>query len=476
MKHGYNYLSIFLLFADILLVFLGMYTATQLRIYLPLGIQVQSTHLQVPLQIYTFAAIFWSGSLIISKAYQPQKILRAVDEFQRVLFASAQATLFLAGYLYMTYRELSRLQFIYFYLSTTLLILLYRGLLRIYYRLHRRNFSQVGDNNRVLILGAGDLGCKVAEIILQRSRWGLDLVGFLDDDPEKQNWNPDCAEGKIVLGKVDNLLTIVQEQQVNEVYIALPARSYPKIKNIVSDIQDQAVRIKIVPDYFSLALVHARPENLGGLPVVSLRDPVIEGIPRLIKRIFDIVVSLFVLFLIWPMMVIIAGLIRKDSPGKVLFNQQRVGENGKLFFMYKFRTMVSNAETQKDDVVQYNEEGKIIYKHPEDPRVTEIGRFLRKTSLDELPQFINVLKGDMSLVGPRPEMPWLVEKYEPWQRKRFAVPQGITGWWQVNKRGDEPMHLSTKNDLYYVYNYSLWLDIKILLLTIPAVLSRKGAY
>jgi len=175
-------------------------------------------------------------------------------------------------------------------------------------------------------------------------------------------------------------------------------------------------------------------------------------------------------------MALIAIAIRLDSPGPILFKQERIGENGRPFTMYKFRSMYVDAEERLKEVIRRDENGNVLYKTPNDPRVTRVGRFIRRTSLDELPQLFNVLKGDMSLVGPRPELPWLVEKYENWQRKRFAVPQGITGWWQVNGRSDKPMHLSTEDDLYYIQNYSILLDIIILWKTLTAVLKRRGAF
>jgi lipopolysaccharide/colanic/teichoic acid biosynthesis glycosyltransferase len=144
--------------------------------------------------------------------------------------------------------------------------------------------------------------------------------------------------------------------------------------------------------------------------------------------------------------------------------------------MWKFRTMVPDAEEQQDDLLMKISEGQIVHKHVDDPRVTKVGRFLRRFSLDELPQLYNVLRGEMSLVGPRPEMPWLVDRYDSWQRKRFAVPQGLTGWWQIMGRSEKPMHLNTEDDLYYVYNYSLWLDIQILIRTPIVVLQGKGAF
>jgi lipopolysaccharide/colanic/teichoic acid biosynthesis glycosyltransferase len=174
-------------------------------------------------------------------------------------------------------------------------------------------------------------------------------------------------------------------------------------------------------------------------------------------------------------MALIGVAIRLDSKGPIFFKQERVGENGRLFTIFKFRSMSMGAD-QRLDFTKNAKPGQVIHKVENDPRVTRVGRLLRRTSLDELPQLINVIKGDMSLVGPRPEMPWLVDHYEAWQHKRFAVPQGITGWWQINGRSDKPMHLNTEYDLQYIQNYSLLLDMKILWDTIGAVLRGKGAY
>jgi exopolysaccharide biosynthesis polyprenyl glycosylphosphotransferase len=208
----------------------------------------------------------------------------------------------------------------------------------------------------------------------------------------------------------------------------------------------------------------------------DLRAPALNDFQRLVKRAFDLSVAILFFPFILLMMGVIAIAIRLEGPGPILLRQQRVGENGRLFGMFKFRTMVPNAEKLRHLVEHFNEEGHFIHKSSDDPRVTRVGRFLRKTSLDELPQVFNILRGEMSLVGPRPELPYLVEQYEPWQRTRFAVPQGLTGWWQVNGRSDKPMHLHTEDDLYYVQNYSLILDIQILLKTIDIVLRGRGAY
>jgi exopolysaccharide biosynthesis polyprenyl glycosylphosphotransferase len=197
---------------------------------------------------------------------------------------------------------------------------------------------------------------------------------------------------------------------------------------------------------------------------------------RTIKRIIDIVICSIILIFASPLMGAVILAVKLESPGPVLFKQRRVGEGGKLFFIYKFRSMVVNAEALQTTVNRTNAQGKLVHKHRHDPRVTRVGRFIRKTSLDELPQLFNVIKGDMSLVGPRPELPWLVDEYESWQRVRFLVPQGITGWWQVTGRSTKPCHLSTEDDLHYIGHYSVWLDIKILFMTIWVLLTGHGAF
>jgi exopolysaccharide biosynthesis polyprenyl glycosylphosphotransferase len=210
--------------------------------------------------------------------------------------------------------------------------------------------------------------------------------------------------------------------------------------------------------------------------MLDLRASAIDDYQRMIKRAFDISVGLVALLPALPLMAFSALMIYLEDGAPILFRQKRVGENGRLFDMLKFRTMVRNAEQLQVQVEKRDSEGHLIHKVKDYPRVTRVGRLLRRFSLDELPQLFQVLTGTMSLVGPRPEMPYLVDKYQPWQRKRFAVPPGMTGWWQVSGRSDKPMHLHTEDDLYYIQNYSIWLDIQILVRTVWAVIFGKGAF
>jgi len=466
-------LSIQLLLADLMLVPVALVLATWLRASLPFGQggALPLDAIQLPWFVYLIALLGWSSALVLSGAYDPERVLRWFQEVWQVTIASGLAILLMAGGLYFAFRDMSRLQFGYSWALALALLLGFRAVLRVYYRIAGR--ARPGWRSRILIAGAGDLGQRLAALILDQSRWGLDLVGYLDDDRSKHGTR---IEGAAVLGSLDDLPDIIQSRRVEEVWIALPARAHERLGQVVTMAETLPVRVKIAPDYFSMALVHAKAEILGGIPLIGLREPVIEGADRVIKRLFDLVVGgLSVLVAALPM-AIIAFLIRMDSPGPILFRQKRAGENGRPFDMLKFRTMVAEAESLQDQVLVPTEDGNVIHKHKDDPRVTRVGRFLRRYSLDELPQLFNVLRGEMSMVGPRPEMPWLVDRYAPWQRKRFAVPQGITGWWQVNGRSDKPMHLNTEDDLYYVYNYSLWLDLRILLMTPFAALRGRGAF
>jgi len=198
---------------------------------------------------------------------------------------------------------------------------------------------------------------------------------------------------------------------------------------------------------------------------------------RFVKRAFDISVASIALLLVLPIFLIVAIMIMLDSSGGIFFFQDRYGEGGRKFKMFKFRSMVNGADKMVDAAKKVADDGTITYKDRNDFRVTRIGKFIRKTSLDELPQLLNVIRGDMSIVGPRPEVTDIVEEqYAAWQHERFNVPQGITGWWQVNSRSETECYKATDQDIYYVRNYSFWLDVKIILMTIPALLKGKGAF
>lgn len=463
--------AIFSMLMDAMLVMLGLQLAVILRPSMDEWFAFARPLPSIPdiePLLYPVFALVWVLMLLLFSVYDGRRNFRIVDELASLTGAATLATVALAGFMYLSYREYSRVLFLTFALISFMLLAGVRVVYRLLFRL--RAAERGAAERQVIILGAGPVGRRIAEQIGKQAGNGLELVGFLDDDPLKLK----MAD---VLGKIDQAVEIVRKRGINEVIIALPSRVWSRISVLVSELHELPVRVWVAPDYYTLALHRARVEELAGIPLIDLRAPALNEYQRLTKRIFDLTLTLLTMPIALPLMGLIAIAIRLDSPGPVIFSQTRVGENGKLFKMHKFRSMVKDAERMRYVIEQVDENGRIIQdKRRHDPRVTRVGRFLRRTSLDELPQLFNVLKGEMSLVGPRPEMPHLVEQYQLWQRKRFAVPQGITGWWQVNGRSDKPMHQHTEDDLYYVQNYSLWLDIVILFKTLAAVLRRKGAY
>jgi exopolysaccharide biosynthesis polyprenyl glycosylphosphotransferase len=467
-RFGVNY-AIFSMAFDIILTLLALFLANRLVVYIPTFLTNLRDEPVISPYIFIVVPVIWGITFLVLSVYDPKRIYRAMDEFQIVTVATVASALLFAGLLYLAQRDFSRWVFIQFVIIDLTFLLGWRIIARLFFRLRRLPAAE----RRVLIVGTGEVGQRVGLMIREYYSMGLNLTGYLDEAPVVTEEDAGIVR---VLGQVDDVREIVQGSTINDVVIALPQRAYAQINELVLALHDLPVQVRVVPDYFSLALYRASVEDFGGLPMINLRDPALNEVQRLIKRIFDLVLSGMLLFFVLPTMGLISLLIKLDSEGPILFRQQRVGENGRLFPMYKFRSMVVGAEKMEEDIIELTEDGKMLFKKADDPRVTRVGRFLRHTSLDELPQLLNVLKGDMSLVGPRPELPWLVGQYEPWQHKRLAVPQGMTGWWQINGRADKPLHLHTEDDLYYVQNYSLWMDIYILLKTPWVVVRGKGAY
>ena len=453
---------------DIILTLTALHLAGIVRPLLPddLPLMVPLSRISVPSLLYLIVPLIWGMVFFLYSAYDPKRTYRVTDEFQTVTLATGLSALILMGVLYLGFRNLSRWLVFLFLVFDLFFLLGWRLIARLLFRLSNAQHAE----RRVLVVGAGAMGQHVVELMREEGHQWLHVVEFVD------NGRPATAEATPLLGTLSHIQHIVTEQQIDDVIIALPHQAYDEISQLVWQLHNLPIHIRIVPDYFSLALYRASAEEFGGVPMINLRSPALNDVQRFMKRILDVVGSALLILLAAVPMLVVAIAIRLDSQGPILFRQKRVGENGRIFGMYKFRSMVPNAEALQAQLNKTDENGNLLFKFRDDPRITRVGRFIRRTSLDELPQLFNVFLGDMSLVGPRPELPWLVEKYEPWQMKRFAVPQGITGWWQVNGRSDKPLHLNTEEDIYYVQNYSIWMDIYILLKTPWVVLRGKGAY
>jgi exopolysaccharide biosynthesis polyprenyl glycosylphosphotransferase len=454
---------------DMVLTAAALYGARWLRIHLPYGRPLDAAGAALPWPLFAMALVIWSITLSAFRVYEPDHFVDVLAELQTLVAAITVAIILFAGVLYLSYRGLSRLLFLYFYLLDLVGCVVARVMARAAIgrtiEAHRRG---------VLILGAGDIGQRIARSLASAHWMGLEVVGYLDDDPDKAG----CMfSERPVLGTLGQAREIASQTAVQEVVIALPLAAQHRLANLVSELGALPVNIKIAPDYSDLALLSSTWESLGGVLLVGLKEPAMGPLDRLIKRAFDLFVSAPGLLILAPLMALIALAVRLTSPGPTFYGSCRVGEGGRLFVMHKFRTMFEGADQDEEALIRQTADGRLLFdKREDDPRVTPVGKVLRRYSLDELPQLLNVLKGEMSLVGPRPELPALVAHYEPWQQQRFNVPQGITGWWQISGRSSKAKYLHVEDDLYYIRHYSLLLDWQILWRTLGAVLKGKGAF
>jgi Undecaprenyl-phosphate glucose phosphotransferase len=333
--------------------------------------------------------------------------------------------------------------------------------------LERRWRAGVGLK-RVLIAGAGELGRMVADRILQHRELGYQIVGFVDD---RAGGDHIGYRGLPLLGTLSEAAEIARRDHVDQLYVALPLEEHGKLLDLMEVTSHECVDVKVVPDLLQFIVLRARLEDLDGLPIINVNDVPLQGINAWLKRAIDVVLSAVALVVLAVPCAIIAALVKWSSAGPVFYRQERMGLDGRPFTVYKFRSMYENAEDRTGPV----------WARDNDPRATPVGRWLRRLDLDELPQLWNVLKGDMSIVGPRPERPFFVEQFKhriPQYMLRHKVKAGITGWAQVNGwRGDTSLEKRIEYDLYYIENWSVGLDLKIMWLTlVRGFIQREPAY
>lgn len=335
--------------------------------------------------------------------------------------------------------------------------------------------------DRVLVIGAGPAARRIMGALIGNPQLGYEVVGFVEDTPLPRDWAVATQRAVVRprhLGAYHNFDEVIRLFDIDEVIVALQPTAHEQLLWALEQCRRNRVPFTLVPDLFELSLDRIEIYQLNGLPLISVKDGGIRGLNFALKRVFDVALaSLFLVVALIPV-AIIAVLIKLDTPGPLLLGQTRIGRGGRAFTCYKFRSMHKDADKQKEILArsqEYNGD-QVMFKLRDDPRRTRVGRWLRRTSLDELPQLFNIIRGDMSLVGPRPAVPEEVAKYEPWHRQRLDAMPGLTGLWQVNGRSNLSFDEMVRLDLYYAEHWSLWLDLKILLRTIPAVLTARGAY
>lgn len=397
--------------------------------------------------------------------YEPGKHKSLSKEIGKVVQANLLIMLILFSLLYLIKEiDYSRQVLILFVIITSSLTTFERAILRII----MSNIRKKGYNKKhVLIIGTGRLARRLVSKLHEHRYLGFEIVGIIDDVVVTGK----NIESIKVIGGINDLESIISNQEIDEIFITISTKDYDKFGEIINVCEKSGVRSQIVPDY--ARFIPAKPyiDDIDGIPIINIRHVPLDNILKAFgKRTFDILISFFALFVCLPFLILIAISIKIDSRGPVIFSQERVGLNRKSFMMQKFRTMKVQTEESSD----------VLWTTKEDPRKTRLGNFLRKISLDELPQLWNVLKGEMSLVGPRPERPFFVEQFKekiPRYMVKHQIRPGITGWAQINGwRGDTSIRKRIECDIYYIENWSFMFDLKILFLTVFKGFVNKNAY
>jgi exopolysaccharide biosynthesis polyprenyl glycosylphosphotransferase len=425
------------------------------------------------LKVYPIVLIIWSVLLFAYHSYHSHRTVPITREALTVLRVVLVGNIILATLAYLLpLRQLSRAWFVLFGVLSAVFLLVEKLMLRVLARYVRAK----GLNYRtILIVGTGRRALEVARMVTEHKYWGYKILGFVSDGHRLPNgW------GRYrIFGFVPDLKNLLEDgefvEPIDEIVFAVTRKKLDEMKQIFLMCEELGIRARVAMNFFSNRVARIELEELEGIPFLTFTTTPSDETQLALKRLLDVTVSALLLVLAMPVIVLAALAIKLSSPGSVVFKQERIGLNGRIFTLYKFRTMIERAHELRDEMSHLNEMTGPVFKMVDDPRVTTVGRILRRFSLDELPQLWNVLKGDMSLVGPRPPIPEEVKSYRRWHRRRLSMKPGLTCLWQVSGRNKIDFDHWMQLDLQYIDNWSPSLDLKILLRTIPAVLSGRGA-
>ncbi|MCD6595880.1 sugar transferase [bacterium] len=420
---------------------------------------------KIPILIVAF---FWVFAFGMRNIHHPELQIGKWREFVKITGASIIALIFPMAISF-TYRGYfySRLVMALGSIFTLALCFIYKESAKII--LKKLVLKRIGVAKK-LIIGCGEFAEKVVDAIRKDPLTAAGLVGMVSLPGER------CTAELSYLGDVEDIRKLLIEKGFDEVILANPQTDEDTILNIIYECRKEQVQFELVPQYWHLLRGHITVEEIGELRATAFADLALKSWQKIVKRIIDISISTISIILFLPIIITVAFAIKLTSEGSVFFRQERIGRNGRKFKMMKFRSMYNDAEKRLKKYLDKNEASGPIFKIKHDPRITPIGKFLRRFSIDELPQIFNVFAGQMSLVGPRPPLEREIIKYKNWQLKRIDVTPGMTGLWQVSGRSDLPFDKMAELDIYYIEHWSIWMDIKILFKTIPAVLSGRGAY
>ncbi|WP_052459707.1 sugar transferase [Tessaracoccus massiliensis] len=445
--------------------------AAELRQWMPFLPDAEADVRRLVIPIVPWIILGWVLTLILGGSYRPRHWGAGVDEYRQVINASVGFLLVLALAAFLFNYPLSRIFVALLFLIGIPALALGRLIARrVLHGLRRRGKSCV----RTLVAGHPEAASDVIAVLGREPWLGYDAVGVLSNPLEPQ----EHVDGVPIVGTSSELLEAVNDNNIGAViFTSGSVRRGNEFNAFARTLERHRTQMIVVPAMTDIAAQRISVTPVAGIPLMHVGKPQAERSLKLTKRLFDIVGSSLILLLISPLLLITALLVKLEDGGKVIFKQSRVGRGGQPFQLYKFRSMVPNAEQiRAEQLEEHNEADGRLFKMKKDPRVTRIGRFIRRYSIDELPQLFNVLKGEMSLIGPRPALANEVEQYKKHVRRRLDVRPGITGLWQVSGRSDLSWDDAVRLDLYYVDNWSLVQDIVILMKTVRAVLSSRGAY
>jgi len=467
--------GVILLITDILFLGLAFYLSYFLRFKTGVMAEVNKTFL-IERNYISYSIIFIASALFIFllyNLYDKDKIYRGSGYYTRLLKAVFIniIVIILAGYVLDLF-TFSRKWILLLFLFSAVLIYISRYIIEF---ITQRILKKLNIITRTVIVGIGENAKRIEDSLKKYSHEDAIILGHVD---KKQRIlkRDEYTKNLTILGHLEDLQQIICKNNVQRIIISSPEFKYFEILEMLESLKGMDLTVLIFPGFFEFSLRRLSVREIGGVPLMQVSNIGFFGVNLFLKNLIDYVLGsiLFIIFI--PIYLFVGMLIKIDSRGPVFFEQKRMTKDCKVFYMYKFRTMYVGAAERLKELVKDNEADGPLFKMKNDPRITKVGRFLRRFSIDELPQIINVLKGELSLVGPRPPLPSEVEEYTEWEMKRMNVKQGITGLWQISGRSDLSFEEMSHLDLYYIQNWSIEMDIKIILKTIPTVLFGKGAY
>lgn len=468
-------LGIALLVNDIFFLSLSFFLSYYLRFYTNFFNLAKPTY-SLNEHYLIYSIIFICITLIFFgfyKLYDWDKLFKGSGYYFRIFKAISIniIIIIIIGYIFETF-SFSRIWIGLLYIFSVSFIIISRFCIEL---LARYLIRKMHLESKTAIIGIGEMGRRIYETLKNYSIETYNIVGFIDKE-DKIKQVKEVNNNFYIIGNLENLTEVIKNNSIEKIIISSNEFNNQEILDIIDKLRDTNTLVLMFPGFFDLSIKKTDIKEAAGIPLIQISKIGFFGLDLFLKRAIDYTLGSFIFILFIPIYLVTSVLIKIDSKGPVFYKQVRLTKDFREFEMYKFRTMYVDADKKLDELREKNITNGPIFKMKNDPRVTRIGRILRKFSIDEMPQILNVLKGDLSLVGPRPPIPSEVEKYEEWQKKRLSVKQGVTGLWQISGRSNLSFEEMVRLDLYYIQNWSIGMDIKIIIKTIPVIFLGRGAY